>query len=179
MIEILTDHDNLHQIMKSSHKLLQRHVRWALVLSAYNFHMMYCKRTMNSVDGPLQRANYWQEVKAENATMEHCSTLEEILFPTAMTVTENKQSADVSCKVHIQTCTQVRQLLSADCADQKNKDHRRQACEAAMKEAIYEDVSKILLESLSEYLQIDPLANKVTQSLKAAEAPGEGSQYLN
>ena len=107
---------------------------------------------MNPVDGPLQRANYRQEAKAENATMKHHSTLEGILFPTAMTVTENEQSADVSHEVHIWACTQVRQLLSAGCADQKNKDHRRQACEAATEKATYEDVSKTLLESLSEYL---------------------------
>ena len=86
-----------------------------------------------------------------------------------MTVTENKQSADVSYKVYIQTYTQIKQLLSADCADQKNKNHKKQACEAAAEKVTYKNVNKILLKSLLKYFQIDSLANKMIQSLKTAE----------
>ena len=147
--------------MKLSYKLSQKHVKWILMLSAYNFHMMYCKRTMNFMNEFSQRVNYWQEIKAENVIIKYHFTLKEILFSTAMIVTENEQSADINHKMHIQTCIQIKQLLSADCTDQKNKDHRKQACKAAVKKIIYEDVSKILLESLLKYLQINSLANKM------------------
>ena len=53
--------------------------------------------------------------------------------------------------MYIQIYTQVKQLLNADCADQKNKDYKKQACEAAAKKITYEDVSKIFLESLLKY----------------------------
>ena len=96
-----------------------------MTLSAYDFCMMYHKKTMNFVNELLQKVNYWQKIKAENVIIKYHSTLEEILFSTTMIVTENEQNADVSHKVYIQTCIQVRQLLSADCADQKNKDHKK------------------------------------------------------
>ena len=92
-------------------------MRWTLTLSAYNFHIMYCKKTMNSANEFLQRADYWQETEAKNVIIKHHFTLKEILFSTAMTVTENEQNADISHKVYIWVCTQVRQLLSADCVD--------------------------------------------------------------
>ena len=87
------------------------------MLSAYNFCMTYYKRTMNFVNEFSQRINYWQEIKAENVIIKHYFTLKKILFLTAMTAAENEQSADISCEVHIQTYIQIRQLLSADCAD--------------------------------------------------------------
>ena len=96
-----------------------------------------------------------------------------------MIAAENEQSADINCEVYIQIYTQVRQLLSADCADQKNKDHKRQACKAVTEKVIYKDMNKIFLKSLSEYLQINFLANKMIQSLKTAETLRKESQYFN
>ena len=86
---------------------------------------MYCKKIMNFVNEFLQKVNYWQEIKAKNVIIKHHSILKEILFSTTMIVTENEQSADISHKVYIQIYTQIKQLLSADCADQKNKDHKK------------------------------------------------------
>ena len=71
------------------------------MLSAYNFCIIYCKKTMNFVNEFLQRADYWQETEAENAIIKYHFTLKEILFLTTMTATENEQSADVSCEVYI------------------------------------------------------------------------------
>ena len=96
-----------------------------------------------------------------------------------MIAAENEQSADVSHEVHIQIYTQIKQLLSADCVDQKNKDHKRQAHKAAVKKVTYKDVNKILLKSLLKYLQINSLANKMIQSLKTAETLKKESQYFN
>ena len=87
--------------MKSFYKLSQRYVKWALMLSAYNFCMMYCKKTMNFMNEFSWRVNYWQKTEAENVIIKYHSILKEILFSTAMTAAENEQSADVNHKVYI------------------------------------------------------------------------------
>ena len=51
----------------------------------------------------------------------------------------------------------------------KNKNHRKQACEAAAEKITYKDMSKIFLENLLNYFQINSIANKIIQSLKTAE----------
>ena len=78
------------------------------MLSIYNFHITYCKETMNSADEFSQRVNYWQETKAENVIIKYHFTLKEILFSTAMIAAENKQSADISHKMYIWTYIQVK-----------------------------------------------------------------------
>ena len=88
--------------MKSFYKLSQKYMKWTLMLSAYDFCMMYCKKTMNFVNESSQRTDYWQEIKAENVIIKHHSILKKILFSTAMTVTENEQSVDINHKVYIQ-----------------------------------------------------------------------------
>ena len=140
---------------------------------------MYCKKTINSADEFSQKVNYWQETEAENVIIKYHFILKEILFSTAITAAENEQSADVSHKIYIQTYTQVRQLLSADCADQKNKNHKRQAYKAAAEKVIYKDMNKTLLKSLLKYFWVNSLANKIIQSLKAAETSRKKSQYFN
>ena len=62
---------------------------------------MYCKKTMNFVNESSWKADYWQETEAENVIIKHHFTLKEILFLTAMIVTKNEQSADVSCEMYI------------------------------------------------------------------------------
>ena len=79
--------------------------------------MMYCKKTMNSADELLQKVNYWQETEAENVIIKYHFILKEILFSTAIIVTKNKQSADVSHEIYIWVYTQIKQLLNTDCAD--------------------------------------------------------------
>ena len=79
--------------------------------------MMYCKKIMNFVNEFLQRVNYWQEIKAENAIIKHYFTLKKIMFLTTMIAAENEQSVDVNHEMYIQIYIQIRQLLSADCTD--------------------------------------------------------------
>ena len=49
-VEVLTDHSNPRAFM-STHKLIQRQVRWALNLSTFDFWLIYRIGTLNPDDG--------------------------------------------------------------------------------------------------------------------------------
>ncbi len=159
-MEVLSDHSNLHALM-STHKLTQRHVRWGLDLSAFNFWLVYRKGTLNPSDGLSRRPDYQRDAELEDSMTDNTSALQRMLFPTVTSVTSQPMSP---------TEERARQILVVGTSNSQSSNQRRQAHGAVSNESIYEDVSKSLIDALPEFLRADPLAKKVTQRLATRES---------
>ncbi len=158
-LEVLIDHSNLHAFM-STHKLPRRQVQWALDLSAFDFWLVYRKRTLNPTDGPLCRPDYQRNAKLEDSMTDNSSPLQRMLFLTVVAVTSQPMSP---------TEKEARQILVVGTSNSQSSNQRRQARGAVSKECLYEDVSKFLIDALPEFLRADTLAKKVTQRLATRE----------
>ncbi len=164
-MEVLTDHSNLSAFM-STHELRRRQVRWALDLFAFDFRLIYCKETLNPADGPSRRPDYQRDAELEDSMTDNTSALQRMLFPTVAAVTSQPLSP---------TEERARQILVVATSDSRSSNQRRQARGAVSKESLYDDVSKLLIDALHEFLRADPLAKKVTQRM----ATRESNSYLN
>ena len=76
----------------STHKLTQRHVRWGLDLSAFNFWLVYRKGTLNTTDGISRRPDYQTDAELEDSMIDNTSALKRMLFFTVATVTSQPMS---------------------------------------------------------------------------------------
>ncbi len=61
------------------------------------------------------------------------------------------------------------EILVVGISSSRSSNQRRQARGAASNKIICEDVSKVLIDALPEFLRADPLAKKVTQRLATKE----------
>ncbi len=71
----------------STYKLTQRHVQWALDLSAFDFRLVYRKRTFNPADGPSCRPDYQRNAGLEDSMINNTSAFQRMLFSTVAAVT--------------------------------------------------------------------------------------------
>ncbi|SLM36152.1 Ribonuclease H-like domain [Lasallia pustulata] len=148
-VEVLSDYLSLRSFM-TTHKLSQRQVRWALSLSAYDFIITYRKGILNPADGPSQRPDHQREADQEDQ-MEDASPRDDLLAQ----------------DIHL--C----ELLVAGTTSPRQQSQRKQASEAVSHEGPYEEVSTSLIDSLPEFLWIDPLAKHMLEQITAREAnPG-------
>ena len=85
-VEVLTDHSNLRAFM-STHKLTRRQVRLALDLSAFDFRLVYCKRTLNLSDLLSCQPDYQRDAELEDSMTDNTSALQRMLFSTVAAVT--------------------------------------------------------------------------------------------
>ncbi len=159
-VEVLTDHSNLRAFI-SMHKLTQRQVRWALVLSAFDFCLVYCKETLNLADGLSRRPDYQRDAEWEYSMTDKTLAFQRMLFPTVASVTSQPMSPKEE---------RAWQILVVGTSDSWSSYQSRQARRAVSNESIYEGVSKSLIDALSEFLRADPLAKKVTQRLATRES---------
>ncbi len=84
-----------------------------------------------------------------------------MLFPTVAAVTSQSMSS---------TEERARQILVVGTSDSRSSNQRGQARGAVSKESLYENVSKLLIDALPEFLQADRLAKKVTHRLATRES---------
>ncbi len=64
----------------------------------------------------------------------------------------------------------ARPILFVGTSDSRSSNQKRQARGAVSNKSIYEDVSKSLIDALSEFLQADSHAKKITQRLATKES---------
>ena len=140
-VEIFTDRSNLRAFM-SKHKLTRKQVRWALDLSAFDFRLVYCKRTLNRADGPSRRPERCRFRRLDD------------LFPTV---------AEITSQPMLATEEKAKRILVVDISDLRSSNQRRQAYGVVSNKSIYKDVSKSLIDVLPEFLRADPIAKKVTK----------------
>ncbi|SLM35179.1 hypothetical protein LPUS_04274 [Lasallia pustulata] len=164
-VEVLSDHSSLQSFM-TTHKLSRRQVRWALSLSAYDFVITYRKGTLNLAEGPSQRPDHQREADQEDQ-MEDASLLQRVLFPTVALILVKPRDDLLAQDIHL------RELLVAGTTSPRQRSQRKQASEAVSHEGHYEEVGTSLIDSLPEFLQIDPLAKHMLEQITACEAnPG-------
>ncbi len=154
-MEVLTDHSNLRAIM-STPKIMSRQVRWAFDLSAFDFRLVYCKKTLNPTDGLSRQPDYQRDTEFEDSMTNNTSALQRMLFFTVASVTSQPMSP---------TEEEARQILVVGTSDSRSSNQKRQVLGAVSNKSIYEDVSKSQIDALSEFLRADPLAKKVTHRL--------------
>ncbi|SLM35631.1 gag polymerase env protein [Lasallia pustulata] len=164
-VEVLSDHSSLQSFM-TTHKLLRRQVRWALSLSAYDFVITYRKGTLNPADGPSRRPDHQREADQEDQ-MEDASVLQRVLFPTVALILVEPRDNLLAQDIHLH------ELLVAGTTSPRQQSQRKQASEAVSHEGPYEEVGTSLIDSLPEFLLIDPLAKHMLEQITAREAnPG-------
>ncbi len=159
-VEVLTDHINPRAFM-STYKLTRRQVPWALDLSAFDFWLIYRKRTLNSADGPSPRPDYQRNAELEDSMTDNTLALQRMPLPTVAAVTSQPMSP---------TEEKARHILVVGTFDSRSSNQRRQARGAVSNESIYEDVSKSLIDALPELLRADLLAKKLTHRLATRES---------
>ncbi len=159
-VEVLTDHSSMRAFM-STDKLIQRQVRWAPDLSAFDFWLIYRKETLYPADGISRRPDYQRDAELEDSMTDNTSALSRVLFPTVAAVISQPMSP---------TEEEARQILVVGTSNSRSLNQRRQARGAVSNESIYEDVSKSLIDILPEFLRADPLAKKVTHRLATRES---------
>ncbi len=164
-VEIFTDHNNLRAFM-STYKLTRRQVRWALDLSTFDFWLVYRKGTLNPMNNPSLRPDYQKDAELEDLMTDNTSALQTMLFSTVAPVNSQPMSP---------TEERARQILIVGTSNSQSSNQKRQTFGAISNESIYEDVSKSLIDALPEFLQADPLAEKIIQQL----ATGESNSDLN
>ncbi len=71
----------------SMHKLTRGQVRWTLNILAFDFRLVYYKRTLNPMDGPSRRPEYQKDAELEDSITENTSALHRMLFSTVAAVT--------------------------------------------------------------------------------------------
>ena len=84
---------------------------------------------------------------------DNTSALEKKLFSTVVTVTSQPVSF---------TGEKAREILVVRNSDSRSSNQKRQARGAVSNKSIYEDISKSLIDALPEFLQVHPLAKRVT-----------------
>ncbi|SLM35611.1 Ribonuclease H-like domain [Lasallia pustulata] len=150
----------------TTHKLSRRQVQWALSLSAYDFVITYRKGTLNPADGPSQRPDHQCEADQEDQ-MEDASVLQQVLFPTVALISVEPRDDLLAQDIHL--C----ELLVVGTTSPRQQSQRKQASEAVSHEGPYEEVGTSLIDSLPEFLRIDPLAKHMLEQITAHEAnPG-------
>ncbi len=151
IVEVLTDHSNLRAFM-STYKPTRRQARSALDLSAFDFWLVYRKRTINPADGLSRRPDYQRYAGLEDLTTDNTSAFQRMLFPTVAAVTSQPMSP---------TEEKARQILVVGISDSRSSKQKRQASGAVSKESLDGGVSKSLIDALPEFLRADLLAKKV------------------
>ena len=73
-VEVITDRSNLREFM-STLKLTRREVSWALDMFSFDFRLVYCKGTLNPVDGPSRWPDYPRNGELENFMTDNTSDL--------------------------------------------------------------------------------------------------------
>ncbi len=105
-----------------------RQVRWALDLSAFDFRLVYRKRTLNPLDGPSRRLDYQRDAELEESMTDNTSALQRMLFPTVAAVISQLMSP---------TEERARQILVVGTSDSQSSNQRRQARGAVSKKSMY------------------------------------------
>ncbi len=159
-LEVFSHNINL-RVFISTYKLTRRQVRWPLDLSAFDFWLVYRKKTPNSADGLSRRPDHQRDAKLEDSMIDNTSVIQMMLFPTVAAVTSQPMSP---------TGERIRQILVVGTSDSRSLNQKRQARGAVSNESIYEDVSKFSIDVLSEFLRADPLAKKVTKRFATRES---------
>ncbi len=75
----------------SKRKITQRQVRWALDLFAFDFWLVYRKRTLNTSDSPSRRLDYQRDAELKDSVTDNTSAFQKMLFLTVATVTSQLQ----------------------------------------------------------------------------------------
>ena len=78
-MEVLTDHSNLNAFMNTN-KPTRRPVRMVLDLPAFDFRLVYCKGTLNSLDGPSRRPDYQRDAGLEDLMTDNNSAFRGCYF---------------------------------------------------------------------------------------------------
>ena len=193
-IEVLTDHGNLRSFM-TTHTLSRRQVRWMLTLSSYDFQVVYRKGPLNPADAPSRRPDYQQSAELEDAEDQNRNTasLRSILFPNVAAIThlaprkgsEKKQSTVVLLPPQAELCDTaylkhvMLQSHTRNPVVMAITSRSRQAREAVEQESTYEDISQTLLESLPEFLRVDPLARMVREKLASLRTSNNETNELS
>ncbi|SLM35363.1 Reverse transcriptase domain [Lasallia pustulata] len=165
LVEVLSDHSSLRSFM-TTHKLSRRQLRWALSLSAYDFVITYQKRTLSPADDPSQRPDHQREADQEDQ-IEDALVLQRVLFPTVALISVEPRDNLLAQDIHL--C----ELLVAGTTSPRQQSQRKQASEAVSHEEPYEEVGTSLIDSLPEFLRIDPLGKHMLEQITARKAnPG-------
>ena len=159
-LEVLINNNNLRAFM-STDKLTQRHMQLALNLSAFDFWLVYYKGTFNPADGPSRRLHHKRDTELKDSMTNNTQVPEEMLFSSVAAVTSQSISPMEE---------KSRQILVVDTSDSRFLNQRREARGAVSNESIYDDVSKYLIDPLSEFLQANLFANRVPQRLAIRES---------
>ena len=164
-VEVLSDHSTLRTFI-TTHKLSRRQVWWALSLSAYNFVITYRKGTLNPADGPSRRPDHQREADQEDK-MEDASVLQRVLFPTVALIPVEPRDNLLAQEIHL------REVLIAGTTSPRQRNQREQASKAVSHKGPYEEVGGSLIDTLPEFLRIDPLAKHMLEQITARKAnPG-------
>ena len=118
------------------------------------------------MNNPSLRPDYQKDAELEDLMTDNTSALQTMLFSTVAPVNSQPMSP---------TEERARQILIVGTSNSQSSNQKRQTFGAISNESIYEDVSKSLIDALPEFLQADPLAEKIIQRL----ATGESNSDLN
>ncbi len=162
-LEVLTDDSNLCLFI-CTNKLLQKQVRWAFDLSAFDFCLVYCKRTLNPSNSLSRRPDYQRDAELKDSMTDNTLALQRMLLLTVAKVTSQPMSP---------TEERARQIFVVGTSDSRSLNQRKQAHKAVSNKNIYKDVSKSLIDALPEFLRADPFAKKVTQQLATKESTSD------
>ncbi|SLM33286.1 Ribonuclease H-like domain [Lasallia pustulata] len=158
-----------HYLEGSTHPV---EVQWALSLSAYDFVITYRKGTLNPADGPSQRPELQREADQEDP-MEDALVIQRVLFPTVALILVEPRDNLLAQDIHL--C----ELLVAGTTRPWQQSQRKQASQAVSHERPYEEVRTSLIDSLPEFLRIDPLVKYMLEQITARKVnPGMSDAHL-